>query len=58
MGENLFQNKNVDAKLKFILKAMIAVLFVNNVFFGVFTVATGHALWIIIPIMKRAKTVA
>lgn len=57
MGENLFQNKNVDAKLKFILKAMIAVLFVNNVFFGVFTVATGHALWIIIPIIGMILTI-
>ena len=57
MKENLFQNKNVDGKLRLILKAIIGILFVNNVLFAVFTIATGHGLWVFIPVLCMVITI-
>lgn len=56
MNENLFQDKNVDGKLRFILNAMIIILLVNNVLFAVFTIATGHGLWVFIPVLGIVLT--
>lgn len=55
--ESLFQGKNVEGKLQTILKAMVAVLFVNNVFFAVFAIVTGHGFWIVIPVLGMVITI-
>lgn len=58
MKESLFQNKNVEEKLRLILKAMIGILFVNNVLFVVFTIVTGHGIWVFIPVLGMIITIA
>lgn len=55
--ESLFQDKNIHGKLQLMLKAMIGILFVNNVLFAVFTLVTGHGLWVIVPVLGMVITV-
>lgn len=51
MYGNLFQNKSMGDKLRLILNAVIIVLVVNNIFFGVFAVVTGHPVFLIVPVL-------
>ena len=46
MRKNYFQNVKIADKLKMVMKAIFAILLVNNILF-----VFGHPVWIIIPVI-------
>lgn len=50
MQANYFQNKKIADKLALVLKAVFAVLLINNILFAVLMIVFGHPVFLIIPI--------
>ena len=51
MRKNYFQNVKIADKLKMVMKAIFAVLLVNNILFAILMLVFGHPVWIIIPVI-------
>lgn len=54
MKTNIFQNKSMGQKLRFVLNGAITVLIVNNIAFAVFALVTGNPVFIIVPVLGVA----
>ena len=48
MRKNYFQNVKIADKLKMVMKAIFAILLVNNILFAILMLVFGHPVWIII----------
>ena len=51
MRKNYFQDVKIADKLKMIMKAIFAILLVNNILFAILMLVFGHPVWIIIPVI-------
>lgn len=51
MRKNYFQNVKIADKLKMVMKAIFAILLVNNILFAILMLVFGHPVWIIIPVI-------
>ena len=51
MRKNYFQNVKITDKLKMVMKAIFAILLVNNILFAILMLVFGHPVWIIIPVI-------
>lgn len=47
MRKNYFQNVKIADKLKMVMKAIFAILLVNNILFAILMLVFGHPVWII-----------
>ena len=51
MRKNYFQDVKIADKLKMIMKAIFAILLVNNILFAILMLVFGHPVWIIISVI-------
>jgi methyl-accepting chemotaxis protein len=51
MRKNYFQDVKIADKLKMVMKAIFAILLVNNILFAILMLVFGHPVWIIIPVI-------
>ena len=51
MRKNYFQNVKIADKLKMVMKAIFAILLVNNILLAILMLVFGHPVWIIIPVI-------
>ena len=52
MRKNYFQDVKIADKLKMIMKAIFAILLVNNILFAILMLVFGHPVWIFIPVIS------